>query len=382
MNKRRICACMAICTYFIGFIITNYGFSKVIVFQSDTLLEAFVFILSGLFLIILSSKLQSLMNRVSNFSKLAMQRGRWGIVASMVFLFLSTSAYAQESQTSLKLKSIELGSSQIIDSDGENFDNYFASFKIQVANIEDIKLQVHQYRKRDPFGRNSLQSFNLEATPLSWLSIQAGYSQTPVGSFKIGKSYGRLYLGFGGGRQAVISRSNAIGDRIVYKSGHVDFSLEVIENVSLGLTAERGRFGDDNNHRTLNPNLSLSKELGKFRIKNVVGYSERKLDHFSLYYWSPEIYREIFVNSDLGLEADAFWIYLNFSVDRILEERFADSVAGLRGWGVNGELSVGFGLGPGSIYLTGKFWNSGVQKFNSAYSGQVFQASYELDISE
>ena len=152
--------------------------------------------------------------------------------------------------------------------------------------------------------------------------------------------------------------------------------------MSLGLTAERGKFGDDNNHRTLSPNLSLSKGFGKFRIKNVVGYSERKLEQFSLYYWSPEIYREIFVNSDLGLEADAFWIYLNFSVDRILEERFDDSVTGLRAWGINSELSVGFRLGRGSIYLTGKFWNSGVQNFNSAYSGQVFQASYELDISQ
>ncbi|MFQ5865308.1 MAG: hypothetical protein ACE5IW_08790 [bacterium] len=382
MNKRSIISLMAISLFGSGFISINYGFSKIISFDNTSLLEALTFIMSGLMLIVLSAKVPSLIGRAAIVTKLSLGKGKWSIAALLLLLMLQKSVYAQESQSSIQLKNIEVGSSQISDSDAENFRNYFVLFKFRLAKIEEIKLWIHQYEKRDLFGSNSLQNFQLEAAPLSWLSVQAGYAQMPVGSFRIGKSFGPLYLAVGAGRDAVISRSNAIAGRLDYKSGYADFSVNFSKRLSLGLTAERGRFRDDNNLRALTPHLAISKQFGKFRIKSMIGYSERKLDHFSLYYWSPEKYREIFVAPDFQLELESFWIILNISVDRILEERFNGSAIPLRSWGFNGELSIGFGLGPGSIYLTGRYWNSGVQKFNSAYSGQILQASYELSISE
>jgi hypothetical protein len=337
--------------------------------------------MSGLFLIVVSSKIQSLMSRITTIlAQPSLGARSWRIAASVFFLFYFASAHAQEQQSGIRLKNVELGSSLISDSDGENLNNYFALFKLQIANIDEVKVWVHQYGKRDLYGRNSLQSFKVEMAPWSWLSMQAGYALMPVGSFHIGKSLGRFYLGFGAGRETVISRSNAIADRIDFKAGYFDFSVDIFKEVSLAFTAERGRFGDNNNRSTFSTSLAFYKQFGKFRIKYTTGYSARKLDHFSVYYWSPEVYREIFLAPDIGLELDSIWIYLNLSVDRILEERSFGNVVGLRSWGVNGELSLGVGLGPGRIYFTGRYWNSGVQKFNSAYSGKIFQVSYELSI--
>lgn len=153
-------------------------------------------------------------------------------------------------------------------------------------------------------------------------------------------------------------------------------------STGLDVTFEKGIFGDENNLHTFKAGLSYHKEFEKSTFSQKAGYSQRTLDRFSDYYWSPEDYQEIFISPELSIVVDPFRIWLNASAVKVLKEQFTASADEGGNWGFSGELSLGFKLGPGDLYLTGRYWDGLAKQGNDAYSGTGVQASYEVPLSK
>lgn len=376
MVQRIMVSSFAGFTFISGFICTNFGLMKILAWNHDVWFESLQIMMSGLLLIVISAKTNSILK----YLDLRMVK-RFTAPWLIVMLF-NNAAHTQEKQSGFELKNIELGSTQMTDSDAETYRNYFALLRFRFASVDEIKLWIHQYKKQDWFGSQSLQRVLIDVAPVSWLNITAGYNQMPVGSFRLGMNLGWFHLALGGSRDAVVSRSNAILDKIDQRSAYSELSVVLPLKLRFEVTVGRGRLGDDNNLKTFAYGLSASREYGKFRFNLNTGYGERILEHFSQYYWSPEIFREIYFAPDFGLEMNSVWIYLNVSIDRILEERYTGDQRGIKNWGANGEISLGYTLGPGSMYLTARYWNSAVQQAISSYRGTSLQASYELRLNK
>jgi hypothetical protein len=379
MKMQKTIPMLAGSLFVLGFAVTNYGFARTVAFDGRFELEACAAIVLGLALIVLSARTNRLLERLSALAHTTPRVRRKVAVTTGLLLMLSLPAQAQEPQPGFRIRNVEFGSTRLEDSDSEVFRMYFTSVELQIAGIEEAKLWLRQNGKRDRYGDERLRSFVLEVSPASWLSVSAGYAHMPVGSFRVGMNLGLVHLAVGAGREAVTARANAIADRIDERSVYADLSVRLPFEASFGATVGRSRFGDGNRLRTFTTGLSTSRSNGPFRLSLLVGYGVRELDRFSPYYWSPEVYREVYVAPDLGLETDAFWIYLSVSIDRILEERDRSNPLPQRNWGGNGEISVGINVGPGSVYLTGRYWNAGLQRAGSAYSGKILQASYKVN---
>ena len=380
MKPQRITTAFAVSAFGLGFVSIYYGFEQMITRGGlIILLQAVGHISLGLSLIFLSAKADMLLRLVPAVSRTVIGNGRRMMYLLFLLLFSLSPLFAQEAPSlGVKMNSLEVGSTLVTDSDSEQFSSYFSLFKMRVAGVDDVKLWIRQSRKQDRFGDQSLLDFWVENSPVRWLSFKVGYQQMPIASVRLGKNLGRLHVAVGATREAIISRSNALNDRIDHRSAYLDVSYNLTDRINFGVSASRGRFGDGNYLTIKNGKVSYSNQFNKLRFLLTTGYSDRLLDRYSIYYWSPEVYREVYIAPDFGLVFDSFWIYVNFSADRILEERYTGSDKGTQSWAANGEISSGYRIGPGSIYVTLRFWNSGVQRPNEAYSGRIMQVSYEL----
>ncbi len=280
----------------------------------------------------------------------------------------------------VEFRNVEFGTTYIQDSGGEQFQNHFALLKLRYGNEKLMKLWLQQTNKSDPWGKDGLLNFRLETSPADWIGLQLGYQQMPVGSIRLAQSLGRFHFAIGGGREAILSRSNAIADKIDLVSGYLDVSVSLPWELRLVTSVGGGKYRDGVLQRSFSAMISRYQEFGRFKLTLHTGYSQRLLSTYSPYYWSPEAYREFFIAPDIGIELNGFWLYVNLSVDRILEERYTGDTTGITGWGANGEVSFGFRAGPGYLYITGRAWNSGIQRYTSGYRGTILQMSYELSL--
>ncbi|NOX38160.1 MAG: hypothetical protein GXO78_11565 [Calditrichaeota bacterium] len=362
-----------------GFIALNLGFSGL--FNGDGItLGDFCLLNAGLLAIFLSARADLLFQMAqSAFQHRNATRKQVSAIGGLLLLLILP-LQAHSAPLDAEVQNVEMGTTYIKDSSDEQYRSNFALLKFRMADRDNIRLWIRQIQKSDPWGSSGLYAVQMEMAPFRWMGLSVGYQQMPVGTIRLAKELGPLHLAIGGGREAITSRSNAIADRIDLVSAYVDASIRLLDNVSLSTSIGQGRFGDQNTLRTFTSMVSHSRNLGPIKLTLHAGYSQRMLDDYSPYYWSPVAYREFFLAPDLGLELNGFWIYLNLSVDRILEERYAGDATGLTSWGANGEISLGYRIGPGYIYLTGRAWNSGIERATSGYRGQIFQVSYELDL--
>ncbi len=362
-----------------GFIALNVGFSGL--FHGDGIVPGnFCLLNAGLLAIFLSARADLLFQLVHSVfqHRSQIQKPVSAMGGLLLLLLLPLQAYSSAGVAGIQ--NVEMGTTYIKDSSGEKYQSNFALLKFRIANRDNMRLWIRQIQKDDPWGSAGLYAVHMEMAPSRWIGLSLGYQQMPVGTIRLAKEVGPFYLAIGGGREAVLSRANAISDRIDLITGYVDISIRLRDHLSLSTSIGQGRFGDQNGLRTFTSMLTHSRNLGAIKLTLHAGYSQRLLDDYSPYYWSPVAYREFFLAPDLGLELNGFWIYLNLSVDRILEERYAGDTTGLTSWGANGELSLGYRIGPGYLYLTGRAWNSGIERATSGYRGQILQVSYELEL--
>lgn len=365
-----------------GFIFTNAGFARVISPDQPFSITGIFFIILGLLLIFLSGRSDRLFALARTRSrKIAPGRKRL-TVTGLFMLFLLAPISAESSPLDWGLRNVEVGSSRLSDSDPAVLQTNFALLKFHRDDSELFKLKIRQTRITDLFGDQNIYRFTVISSPAKWLGFTAGYEQMPVGTLQLAAGLGPLHLAIGGGREALTTRSNAIADKIDLRSGYFDVSLPLPGQLSLSASLGAGKFGDGNKLRNLNTSISIYRKFSKFSTNYSLGYSQRFLDDFSIYYWSPNVYRELSFSPEIGFETDGFWLYLDLAVNRILEERYAGDAVGLRSWGANGELSMGYRMGPGYLYLTGRFWDSGVQRPGSGYRGRTLQFSYELSLND
>ncbi len=363
-----------------GFIFTNVGFARVISPDKPFSSTGMIFILLGLLLIFLSGRSDRLFALVRSRSpRIVTSRKR--LTATGIFiLFLLAPFSANSSPLNFGLRNVEAGSSHLRDSDQEVMRTNFALLKFYRQDGELFKLNIQQTRITDLFGDQNIYRFMAITSPVEWLGLTAGYEQMPVGTVRLAAGLGPLHLAIGGGREALTTRTNAIADQIDLRSGYFDVALPLPGQVTLSASIGAGKFGDGNRLRNLNASMAIYHKFSKFSTNYSLEYSQRLLDNFSIYYWSPNAYRELSFSPEIGFETDGFWLYLDIALNRILEERYAGDAVGLRSWGANGELSMGYRMGPGYLYLTGRLWDSGVQRPGSGYRGRTLQFSYELSL--
>ena len=382
MVQRIVISGLALLNFSTGFIMISYGFGNILTLDPDSSLVALLYTIFGLFLIFLSAKIHNILKFLLLQKYLNLRIIKLNISLFMILLFTFSFAYAQEKPSGLQLKNIEFGSSQIKDSEAEFYRSYFTLFKFRAVKMEDLKLWVRWFEKKDRFGNESRQSFLLEMTPRTWLSFSMGYNQMPVSSVKFSIDLGRFHLDLRGSREAVISRTNAISQGIDLLSGYVEITASLSKDLYLSFSTSRGLFGDDNKIKSSSFTLITESQANNLNFTLYTGYGERILNHYSDYYWSPNIYREIYLAPEIGFEINSFWLDLTFSIDYILEEHYSGDLNGLSSWGGNGEISLGYKIGPGYLYLTGRYWNSSIQRANIAYSGTIFEASYEVIVNK
>ncbi len=363
-----------------GFIFTNIGFARVISPEEPFSFTGVIFIILGLLLIFLSGRSDRLFAMARSRSRRIAAGRKRVTVAGLFLLFMLAPMSADSSPLDLGLRNVEVGSSHLSDSDQEVMRTNFALLKFHQADNELFKLKIQRTRITDIYGDNRLYRFTVISSPADWLGFTAGYEQMPVGALRLATGLGPLHVALGGGREALTTRTNAIRDQIDLRSAYLDVSLPLPGQFSLSTSAGMGKYGDGNNIRNLSASISAYRKFSKVSMNYSFGYSQRLLDDFSIYYWSPNAYRELSFSPEIGFETDGFWLYLDLAINRILEERYARDTTGLRSWGATGELSLGYRVGPGYIYLTGNVWDSGVQRPGSGYRGRTFQFSYELSL--
>lgn len=379
--KRRAHQWMAYFNFSGGITALFVGFHLLTVGSWDEIWNALLYLNLGLIAIFTSGRLSQLIpsETITGHQQVEKPRGR--VSTTVLGIFLLVLSLQQHSLARpIELGNVEFGTTFIRDSGGEQYQNHFSLLKFRYGNQRLLKFWVQQTRKADPWGNAGLLNVRMETSPTEWFGIQLGYQQMPVGTVRLAHSVGGFHIAIGGGREAILSRSNAIANKIDLLAGYVDVTVALPLDFSLATSFGRGRYGDGIQQQVFSAMISRHQEIGRIKLTLHTGYSQRLLSNYSPYYWSPEAYREFFIAPDVGIEGNGFWLYINLSLDRILEERYTGDARGITGWGANGEISLGFRAGPGYLYLTGRAWNSGIQRYTSGYRGTILQMSYEIGL--
>jgi len=296
------------------------------------------------------------------------------------FFFIIPSVAEAQDFAQWRIESVEIGRQLAMDSDRIIRKTSFTKIQLQLGPLQEAALWIRRLHLKDTSGTIGSQEITLNARSGDWLAFKVGYERFPVWQVRIAWEAKGLRMALGHRREAVKQRLVSLLDSIYLDQWTGGLSLSLIrDHLWLNLEGAAGRYRDHNRLTAHSFSLRGETRISFLKLLPGVGYYTRLLDRYSPYYWSPKVYRELFVYADIAREAENYWIWLSLSVTRVLQEQYDSPADHYRMTGLAGELSMGYRVGPGHLYLTARLWDSGAFRRAEFYRGQVLEISYELD---